>query len=242
MEPEDSQPKIQSVAQLLEYVEKNCGDRFLYRGQPFGKALLPRIARQSGNVQSIPRMLCDIELDLVKQFDRRCRPHLEIPPTNKWQLLAIAQHHGMATRMLDWTEFPLIGLWFAIQESRFHWYQGDGSVWLFRWEDSDLVKSMDLEAGPLKCDRTTVFQPSHIAKRITAQGGWFTVHHCDHANQFIPLESNGTYKARLTQLVIPRANFADLTNQLNRCGVNDASLYPDLQGLCKYLDWLYLPR
>src|SRR2546427_592941 len=88
--------EVSSVVQLLEYVQNNCrSGMHLYRGQPFGKPLLPKIARDTDLTSG---HFLTIEKKLVAQFTTRSRPHLELEPKDDWDRLAIAQHYGMSTR------------------------------------------------------------------------------------------------------------------------------------------------
>ena len=43
---------------------------------------------------------------LLEEFKKGARPHALLPPQDQWEWLALAQHHGLATRMLDWTSNP----------------------------------------------------------------------------------------------------------------------------------------
>jgi FRG domain len=225
---------ISSVLELLQYVQEHCrAGKHLYRGQPFGKPLLPRIARYS---MVTPQNVLEIEKRLIQQFTRRSRPHLELEPKSNWDRLAIAQHYGMATRLLDWSENPLAAMWFALQKPRFKDHHEDGAVWVLQVHETDYAASENGE--PWECESTRVFQPVHITKTIAAQNGWFTLHkYLDEHGEFIPLDKNKNYRERLTQLSIPRTRFASLNRQLDRCGINAASLFPDVRGLCEYLDW-----
>lgn len=56
------------------------------------------------------------------------------------------------------------------------------------------------------------------------------------------MERNKAYRDRLTQLKVPNEKFGSLKRQLDRCGINAASIFPDIRGLCEYLDWKELGR
>lgn len=233
---------VSSVVELMQYVNKNCRSStylYLFRGQPFGKPLLPKIARDRDLASED---FLGAEKRLITQFARRSRPYLEIEPADNWDRLAIAQHHGMSTRLLDWTENPLAALWFAIQKPRFSDDpETDGAIWIFEAHEGDYIESK--EGEPWDAERTRVFQPTHISKTIAAQSAWFTLHkYHDESGKFVPLERNRAYKDRLRQFRVPYEKFNSLKRQLNRCGVSAASLFPDVRGLCEYLDWKELGR
>jgi hypothetical protein len=228
-----SSAEITSLSQFVQFVEDNCThENVLFRGQREDKRLLPRIARLKLKVGVIAA-----ERVMLEDFKRQALPFLESTPESDWDWLALAQHHGMATRLLDWTLNPLAALWFTVESPAIN--EASGVVWMFQVEEKDFVKPGD-KSEPFAGDRTRVFRPRHITRRIIAQSGWFTSHkYLDDKEKFIALELNKRYKDRLTKVAIPAAAFSDLRRDLDRCGVNAAALYGDIDGLCRQIEWLH---
>lgn len=194
--------------------------------------MLPRIARVR------QKDVLETEREMLAEFNREAIPHLQIIPENDWEWLAVAQHHGMATRLLDWTWNPLAALWFAVEKPP---QEGiNGVVWAFVVRDDEEIEDMD--KSPLKQTVTRVYTPKSITSRITVQRACFTVHgYSGETKRFIPLEKNQRYKRRLTKLLIKEQSFHEIRFQLDRCGINNASLFPDLGGLCRHIEWTHLP-
>jgi hypothetical protein len=172
---------------------------------------------------------------MLSEFKVRSRPYLEIQPETDWDWLAIAQHYGMATRLLDWTENPLAALWFAVRERPQS--DKDGALWIFFPLDEQIVED-ESKVNPFDAPATMVFRPKHITPTIAAQGGWFTAHRFRPSQRhFVPLEKNAKYKDLLVKFTLKAEEFENIRQQLNLCGVNSASLYPGLDGLCSHMDW-----
>lgn len=215
--------------------ELNGEVRTLYRGQSDADwPLKPAIARLGRSVSLLE------ETSMLEEFKRRAIPYLESPGGDlgdaDW--LAIAQHHGMPTRMLDWSGSALTALWFAIKRPAKT--QMAAAVWILTYEPGDLMRDEERNA-PLAVNRTVVIRPRHITRRITAQDGWFTLHRNHGGSRatpaFVSLETNVDYKGRLYFVTIPADAFGEMRVQLSKAGVNPSVVFPDLGGVADFVRW-----
>lgn len=209
---------------------------FLFRGQRQDLPLVPKIARLK-----LKGELTNIEKLIVDEFRRTCRPLSEFPPEDPWDFLALAQHHGLPTRLLDWTSSALVGLWFTVKDPPFEHKGGvkeSGVVWVFMPELADYRADTE-ESGPLSNKITKIFRPRAISRRISAQTGVFTVHKVNEGRGIIPFETHSSYSKKLLKVVVPPEKFARIRHRLNILGVNSATVFPDIDGLCCHLKWRF---
>jgi hypothetical protein len=135
----------------------------------------------------------------------------------------------------DWTSSPLAALWFAVRDPA----EGNeaGLVLALVPGSADYV-DRDSDLTPYGVPRTLFFQPTHLSPRIVAQGGWFSVHKWNvKLSRFSTLERLVAYKRRIRRIRIPANCFADLRWELDRMAVNESSLFPDLDGMARHLNW-----
>jgi hypothetical protein len=213
----------------------NKGD-FLFRGQSTDEPLIPRLARLKPKGP-----LVKVEKFMMAEFDRQQLPLVEFEPKDAWDLLALAQHHGLPTRLLDWTYSPLAALWFCVRKPAKRDKRDkllDGVVWLLKPMLEDFI-NFPTSASPYNLGRTRIFRPRIIARRIMAQSGVFTCHKRMSDGTFIKLESNKAYMDRLVKIPIKGRSFKALREDLMANGVSSLSLFPDLDGLTAHLSRRY---
>ena len=234
----------ESVSQFLAFIEetkkkeKDKGNNadFIFRGQSTDEPLIPGIARLKPKGE-----LLNVEELMLREFERLSLPFAEFEPRDPWDLLALAQHHGLPTRLLDWSYSALAALWFCVKQppkKDDYGKQLDGVVWLFKTVREDFINFPTKET-PFVQTWTRIFRPRSITRRIMAQTGVFTCHLRTKNGMFIPLEWNKKYKDRLIKIGIPASRFSDIRDQLDACGVNKVSLFPDLDGLAGHLQFRY---
>ena len=157
----------------------------------------------------------------------------DIKDFTTWDLIALAQHHGLPTRLLDWTTNPLAALWFAFQKEENK--TGERCVWGLSINNSYLA---DFKKSPFSQVRTVIFRPNHITKRITAQNGWFTNHKfLQESSSFIPLNRHKTYSIKLAKFKFSNKLRIEMLKTLEMMGINHYTMFPDLDGLTSYIEW-----
>lgn len=217
-------------------VEAGNKSDFLFRGQSTDDPLIPRIARMKPKGK-LPK----VEKLMMADFERQHLPFTEFEPRTDWDLLALAQHHGLPTRLLDWTYSALAGLWFCVRRPPKKDERGsllDGVVWILKSIPKDFI-TFPTDESPYEPVRTRVFRPRTVTRRILAQSGVFTCHKRRSDGKFVKLESNTAYKGRLVKIAILANNFAPLREELMVNGVSSLSLFPDLDGLAAHLELRY---
>jgi hypothetical protein len=222
------------LSDITKEITKDDNLLLLYRGQKDATwDLLPRIARKELNL--IGPDFLKKEKDILSEFKRLSKPYLNSDLlSDNWDFLALAQHHGLPTRLLDWTTNPLVALFFAFQEKDDNIKQR--KVWILAIKKEELADCK--KTTPFTISKTVAFKPNHITQRLISQNGWFTVHKFNiNTKRFVKLNENKLYKDQVFDLTINNKAREEILTRLDVLGINEFTLFPGLDGLSKYLIW-----
>ncbi|EJD6080675.1 FRG domain-containing protein [Providencia rettgeri] len=223
---------IASIQDLMKLIDEIESLGVLYRGEnDYDYPLKPSLARFMESSLKIGH-------DLIKKETAALRIlKAELPQYHQYTIdgytehLSIAQHHGLPTRLLDWSLSPLIALYFAVNDNK----GKDASIYVFStgkmpWlTESNLQDDQDIE------DITEVFvyHSKHITPRLKNQQGVFTFH-LDLINEYRP--------EGLTKHRIPVECIDFIKWQLAKLGITDKVVFGDLDALCRDLKFSHFKR
>lgn len=180
------------------------------------------------------------ESRLLKEFKNQALAYLDKLPSNDWEWMALAQHHGLPTRLLDWTTNPLVALYFAVKDDidlkkEPKGYDGSSAFYFMIYKTPPIDIEGIEEPIEYVCGKESqregsghaLFWPPHTTPRIKAQSGILTIQH-DPNTPF-------NYGSRLEKYIIPFELRLEFRKVLNSYGINDSSMFPDLDGLASHL-------
>jgi hypothetical protein len=154
---------------------------------------------------------------MFRLFKEKSIPFLRERPHDDWEFLAVAQHYGLPTRMLDWTWNPLVAAFFSVQE----YDEEDAAVYALY---AAIIPSHSPSVAPFETPGCCIYKPPHFDNRIVAQSGAFTSQ--DEPDQEFPTDECDV-------IIIPHALKPDIRHKLRILNIHTGSLFPSLDGVAK---------
>jgi hypothetical protein len=256
--------EVRSLGALIDGVTPERPDRVtgrrrdscVYHGSTHAERGLLTSLDRLGGVDP-PHSKTALEEHVLRNFARYSRPHLA-HASDEWELLVAAQHHGVPTRLLDWSYSPLVAAHFATIAGG----DRDRVIWQLDWkrvhrhfgfpELALLIQDLQKLVGragaftpwqliaegrggrPFAC----MVEPATLDARISAQAGVFTI--CsDTSRAFDEFLADHDLRDALARYVIPADAVDYVRDQLDLVGIDERRLFPDLDGVAAQLRRYY---
>lgn len=196
--------------------------RFLFRGQRDSRWQLKSSYDRWFDAGSFPEAArVDMAEKLVARFAKDL-PGLQLNTGTRAELLALAQHYSLPTRLLDWTESPYVAAFFAFS----------GALESGAADAKPTVYALDTRSYAWQGRGVSVIRtPPGENSRLRNQEGCFTLLESvatsleDHLAA-LPAEEPWP----LYQFTIPAQDAIHALSELDVMGITASRLYPDLQG------------
>jgi hypothetical protein len=230
---------------------------FAFRGQPRARDdLSSGLSRLAAGRPDVARL----ELHLLRNF--RKYAYGQAGTDSVWHWLALGQHRGLPTRLLDWTYSPLVALHFATSDLAL--MGEDAVVWAINFVEANrylprrLKRILDAEGsdtatidmlgtfGSLRqFDRLSrrpfvVFlEPPSLDPRIVNQFALFSLMSSPRASLDQWLRDHA---ALVRRVVVPARAKWEIRDKLDQANINERVLFPGLDGLSRWLTRYYWPK
>ena len=216
---------------------------------------LTRLARGHADI-------CKLEMSMLRNFRKYAAQQTTTGIDSIWHWLAVAQHHGLPTRLVDWTYSPLVSLHFATEHPA--GYGDDGVVWCVDFvqankllpkrlrailddEGSDTFTAEMLEGfdtlrdfDALSGDPFLLFlEPPALDARILNQAALFSLMPSPSTSLHGWLEAHPELCRRV---VVPAELKWEVRDKLDQANITERTLFPGLDGLSRSLARYYTPR
>jgi hypothetical protein len=203
-----------------------------------------------------------LESHILRNFRKYARSGREAVDSI-WDWLALAQHHGLPTRLQDWTYSPYVALHFATDDLGM--FGRDGAVWcvdfgktnellparlraLLDQEDADVFTAEMLDragAGLAEFDAIggdtfmVFFEPPSLDERIVNQYALFALMS---SPILLPREWLAQHPEMVRKVILPASLKWEVRDKLDQANISERVLFPGLDGLSRWLTRYYTPR
>jgi hypothetical protein len=235
---------IGSIGQFLEAVRKDVAvwktEIFpWFRGQPIDKPLLPKVFRRNYPEQ-----------DLIDEFRLRAPALANTPAfSDEGEWLFLMQHHGLPTRLLDWTEGALIALYFAIggatrPRSPVVWMInpvelnsfsiGKRLILLAQRDQGRTYIHRAFAGSEFQYVHPAAIYPNNVHLRMAAQRSRFTIFGASDAPLEDQLADSPVIRAGyLKKYSFDPKEHTNMASELHMYGISKSTVFPDLDGLAE---------
>jgi hypothetical protein len=203
-----------------------------------------------------------LELSMLRNFRKYAHEQTASGVDTIWHWLAVAQHHGLPTRLVDWTYSPFVALHFATEHPRE--FGEDGLIWCVNFVEANTLLPKRLKAileeeysdtftvemlgefsslrafDALAREPFVVFlEPPSIDERILNQFALFSLMPSPVTRLDDWLEAHPTLCRRV---VVPAELKWEVRDKLDQANINERTLFPGLDGLSRWLGRYYMPK
>jgi hypothetical protein len=260
--------RLDSWEAFLRMITDSPYSNWAFRGERKAQwPLYSAISRYFRSFRVDPRAWSEQEQRILRIFKRKAHQYLNQPPAHDddFQWLALMQHHGAPTRLLDFTWSPYVAAFFALERATTAaavWAldpAGIGGREVSRKARRRSLTSPRMDpriAGNfgryfLRGDRPIVWvgEPDMMNRRLIAQSGTFAVPGVLDRPMEEILSGYPDGANRMAKFILPAGHVRETgLRELYRMNITYATLFPDLDGLGRSLGyelefhWAYSPR